>query len=78
LLIELRELFMLPGLFDRFMVELGGRFMFPGAPVLPVVVPGLPMVAGFVLPPMVVPFGLVPIPFEGRVFVIGARFGGAL
>src|SRR6516162_740446 len=45
LLIGFRELFMLPGPFVRFM-ELGEWFMFSGAPVLPVVVPGLPMVPG--------------------------------
>jgi len=52
--------------------------MVPGAPVLPEVVSGLPIVPVFVLPPIFVPFGLVPIPVEGRVFVIGARVGGAL
>jgi hypothetical protein len=77
-MIGFRELFMLPGPLDRFMVELGEWLLFSGAPVLPVVVPGLPMVPGYVLPPIVVPFCLVPIPFEGRVFVIGTRVGGAL
>ena len=46
LLIGFRELLMLPGPFDRFMVELGEWLLFPGVPVLPVVVPGLPMVPG--------------------------------
>ena len=69
---------MLLGLYDPFMVELGEWFMFPGAAVLPGVVAGPRMVPVFALPPIGVPVGLVPVPFEGRVLVIGARVGGAL
>jgi hypothetical protein len=39
-----------------------GRFMFPDAPGLPMVVdPGLPVVPVFALPPMVVLFGRFPM-----------------
>jgi uncharacterized membrane protein YvlD (DUF360 family) len=61
---------MVPGPFDRFVVA--------GLPGLPIVVDsGLPIVPLFGLPPMVVVFGLFPIPVEGLVFVTGARFVGA-
>lgn len=65
-----RELPIFEGPFDRFMVELVEWFMFPGCPVVPIVV-GLPVFPPFVLPPIVVVLGLPPIPVEGLVFVGG-------
>ena len=55
------ELPIVPGAFERFMVELFEWFMFPGCPALPIVV-GLPAVPLFGLPPIVVVLGLLPVP----------------
>ena len=65
-----RELPVFPAPFGRFIVELFGWFMFPGARAPPVVV-GLPMVPLFGLPPMVFVLGRLPMPVDGLVFVTG-------
>jgi len=52
-----------------------GRFMFPDAPGLPMVVdPGLPVVPVFAFPPMVVLFGRFPMLVFGR-FPMVVLFG---